>query len=99
MISRPIYAFAIAVMASGTYIAIVFGLLTRLNVTLSLPPHLFLMAIPVLSCGTFQYVITRNTTLSRPRRWLQTLGAAFGAPTLAWYLIGLAFIMATGESF
>ena len=99
LIARPIYAFAVAVIASGAYFAVMFGLLTRLNVTLSLPLYLFLMAIPVLSCGTFQYVFTRNSTLSQPRRWLQTSGAALGAPALAWYLIGFAFIMATGEAF
>jgi len=70
-----------------------------IKATLNPALYLCLVAVPVLACGFFHHTVTRDAAMSQARRWLQILSSAFGAPFLAWYLVGFAFVIATGEGF
>ena len=97
--ARPIYAFGAALVGCGGYFLVLFGTFTMLMATLNPALNFCLFAVPVLACGFFHHMITRNAAISQARRWMQILASAFGAPFLASYLIGFAFVIATGEGF
>jgi len=96
---RPILAFAAALIGCAAYAIVLFGVLSLLKATLNPLLYSILFAIPVLTCGLFHHAVTRNAAMSQGRRWLQVFASALAAPILAWYLIGFAFVIVTGEGF
>jgi len=100
-ISTPLRAFGCAFLGCLAYFTLVFaGLSMQPNGSKHLggPAYVLMLALPALASAALLMVgplPVRGSTL----RAMQAVVAAILAPILAWYLIGFAFVVATGEGF
>ena len=100
--SRPALTFAVALTGCSVYFAVLFTLFASMansGSRVSGITHLIAMAVPVALSGWFHAATTRRLALSQVRRSIQVVSAALGAPLIAWYLVGFAWVIISGEGF
>ena len=80
---EPATAFAVAVAGCFAYFSLPDGLMRMVSPPV---PGLALLAVPVVCCGLFHYVVVRNSGPPRLRQWVQVAGTALVAPWIGWLL-------------
>lgn len=98
-VSTPLRAFACALLICAVYFGLVFGILFTQPTGsrhLSASAYMLMLAVPALASAAV-LAIGPRTSRSRTLVAVQAVSAAILAPLLAWYAIGFAFVILTGE--
>lgn len=92
---RPLASFGIAVLFALAWFA---GIMITLNGREPSPLfHILILLVPLVACGSIQFLLSRNMHERPLRRLIQTGCAAVLAPVLATALVCMLWIVVLGH--